>query len=600
MEGLVDAIAPRIFPAISARIYDTANSLEVSVLSPGVLLLADEAQSLTYLQKFLGIFLDHRARFTRILQLHKLALQYELTGEKVRADFFWRGVHRDLARAHRQKEFWEFLADHYNSTSPKTAISSDLLREAVVVELIVSTHAAFYRGSWASGNVVRADTHLRLMKSLLKEEGIESRTCQNLLAPLLYERMTSCSGSGDWLTAISVGKDLVDDNPDELLYRLTLARGHYLNTLRTLANATPPAEALQIVQAAAAAIEILRLKASKELCLMGWLADLYNFMAVCLLNLSKPAGALLQNAKARCYNPELESALELRDRLLAELEVFRSRIAQLQSSLWAMERPNAAGENLIQQAKLGAQAADDFERSPAAAKLLDDFAAAKVRCLWVELSDDAIPEDDGILFLLRDKLIAVLESDPSGDRFNQLWSTVVAASPPLQALDPLRVARFARNPVWADSEPSLDPPQPSVSPLIAGKAKRQRDVPFQYWVWSGENRWLKLQVVVAIMLLFGGTWFAARQHAHRATREIAYQSLNRAFNKGDYETAMRAAETFLGARISGEDLRKPEVIRLYSESLVRWFTAQDSNTGQVELEILRYRSLVDASEVETQ
>ena len=515
-----------VFPEISHRLYE---GLDLQVKLPqyplGCRLLAGANEPFDYLGRFSGIGLSSVDQVRRVFLLHKLAFANELDGNYRRADFYWRALHR-FFRLVRDPGRWQVVCNHYGTT-----LDSVFLRQAVAVEVIARTHAAFYRGIRGT-SPIRAKIHFDHLVEIFDQAEVEPATAEKVLGPLLLDHASAAADAGNWDVAVVLGEELLKRFPETLCYRLTLARHCYANALTQLVGESHAVAHNGVLQRAILDIARLQTGAQGELSLMQYLADLHYLQALKLLKMVRPADALLAITKALHFNPRLQCAIDLQTRLRNDISALRAGVEALVASLDPGERLNSAGNDLKAQSDSGASTADEFAASEGATEILKRYST-------------------------------------------------------LEAL--------------GGEELASEHPQCTVPALVpAPAASRQVDVPFNFWLWSGEDNWLKLEVVFAIVLLFGGAWFALREMSHRITREVAYRSLNQALERKDFSGAVDAAESFLGSRMVGHDTREPEVKRWYSESLVRWFAAQDSNSDQIQLHIRRYRSLVDSKESKSQ
>lgn len=152
-----------------------------------------------------------------------------------------------------------------------------------------------------------------------------------------------------------------------------------------------------------------------------------------------------------------------------------------------------------------------------------------------------------------------------------------------------KALQAASAPAVGEPATSTDlPPILAVSPIPS----RQRDVSFSFWLWTLEDKRIKVQLAAAIAFTVLVAGLAIREHANRGARAISYAQLTDAVTRRDYAAALDAAETFLSSPVLAIDARSDEVRRLYAESLVRWFTTHPPDSAAETHRLGRYRSLV--------
>lgn len=84
------------------------------------------------------------------------------------------------------------------------------------------------------------------------------------------------------------------------------------------------------------------------------------------------------------------------------------------------------------------------------------------------------------------------------------------------------------------------------------------------------------------------------EHSKNVARNVAYQQVWMSHKKQDDKNLVLASETFFKhAPLSGKDNRNQQVMNLYTESFVRWFTQQETQINASTQERLeQYRKLV--------
>lgn len=136
---------------------------------------------------------------------------------------------------------------------------------------------------------------------------------------------------------------------------------------------------------------------------------------------------------------------------------------------------------------------------------------------------------------------------------------------------------------------------PSKLRRSSGKVSRTC-LPLRFWIWSPEDKRIKLQALAATVLLILACAVGMVEHSHRAIRDSSYARLTNSMTHGNFAEAMNEAEMFLSTPVLPVDEREPVVSRLYSEALVRWFSTQPEESRELAQHLQRYHSLIPQQE----
>lgn len=144
--------------------------------------------------------------------------------------------------------------------------------------------------------------------------------------------------------------------------------------------------------------------------------------------------------------------------------------------------------------------------------------------------------------------------------------------------------------------PTSDTPPDATAPTAtdAGSDRMSRSAALVSWLRNPVNRWLKIQVAAAMLLilLVGSLTFVNTQR--QTVRDAAYQQMVEAVTRGDTYAVLLRAEAYLAhPPLSRSDLRRAQVVELYSAALVDWFVATHTvPPSDRQKRIERYRALV--------
>ena len=122
--------------------------------------------------------------------------------------------------------------------------------------------------------------------------------------------------------------------------------------------------------------------------------------------------------------------------------------------------------------------------------------------------------------------------------------------------------------------------------------------PVANWLYSKQNRWLKVQVVVALVLVCTTIGMSVYDSQARKARDAAYASLLAALEEYDNTGILVSSEQFLSAKPFNQlDERLEEVKAQYSQAFVQWFAAlPDSVDVNNHPYFTRYTALMSLSD----
>jgi hypothetical protein len=95
------------------------------------------------------------------------------------------------------------------------------------------------------------------------------------------------------------------------------------------------------------------------------------------------------------------------------------------------------------------------------------------------------------------------------------------------------------------------------------------------WLMSSQDKRIKLQALVATVLIAATSYIAIRETTITAKRENSYQTILAAQQVQNDEAVLKASKDFFqNQSFVGTDERIPQIAQIYQESLVRWFSQQ--------------------------
>lgn len=538
---------------------------------------------------------DPAARFARLMIHHQLAINAELEGNFHRADFLWSTLYPDLKSLLSDNTAWSgvvaSVAGNEATTEMADAITS---RSRLVCEILLDTHIGFYNGQSeveALGN--RAAAHLDYILALLNISGLSIREASELVTPAIYDRLRVSRNAGNWEQALAAGELLLTYAGGEHEYQSLLT-----DLWKSYALANPAN-----LDAGIFRLERISDSQPPDLDVFQTLGHLYEAKADALARGFRVSAALVAIEKALAYQPHLQQSRETRDRLveymkkiLIDAYAFRLRLS-LEPDLGA----NAAGQQLLLEARQGFGPMKEFKESEPATRLSHGFTAAVASALWRDLGIGETSEDmtEKQLRLLKavTNLSQVSEKTSAADREAE-WKRTVSDAPALAGIDPLEATSVLRRlqsgkAEKAPTSPAFIPPTDPPLLTVVGRKRQVAAQPFRHWLLSRDSLRIKAQVGIAIALVVYFGTLGLHDRTIRRARDQAFAGVLQAADSNQPRTVIEFAEAFLSDPSSGwNDPRNRRVLTYYEHALAQWLLDANSEPNEeLSSHLDRYRSL---------
>jgi tetratricopeptide (TPR) repeat protein len=628
----------RVFPRVKSNIYNYEKKFIKNNLGQQVaqkfINLSD--RELNLWERITDCTLDFQGKFVHILFQYRLAFEAEQLGKWQKADFYWRQVQLEFILFTKEENNWNILANTI-ATSSEDSIKIDpkYLCQQFVDEVLIDTHCAFYNAQTHQVDKLSYDDrgfiHIDYIQNLLDWSGVSGKDIRLLLEDPLITRINLYKESKKWKDAIKVCTQLLRSLPNDIDYQKGLADLHISSTMEKLIDAKSDAQHSKNVATLRNNIKTLEkcLKSYPEhASLFEALGDLYHLQATSLVNSGKIAEALFSVQKAITYNPYLEKAWETRDELVKLMEQLQTQVLQLNAEMsqQSSNKLSAEGKYLQAQARQGFRAMNKYiESKEAKATVFATHIARAIR-LWrnIELPEPTkgwqmnvvqgkTPDIDNRAMMIEaaqgwSKLALKLlycigdmwRNPPRSPlELQAIWNALVAEEIDLAGLDSQLIFKFLDSKFLGEERDRvLVPPAPPTTPPLLtdiSSLKKRSTEPLLPWLFSQQDVRIKIQAVVAIVLILTAGGLISREQKASSARDDAYKNILTANRYQDDLGVVQQAETFFAhAPLSNKDGRKQKVMDLYSESLVRWVAQQGDNldaTTQKHLD--RYRTVLN-------
>ena len=180
------------------------------------------------------------------------------------------------------------------------------------------------------------------------------------------------------------------------------------------------------------------------------------------------------------------------------------------------------------------------------------------------------------------------------------WKAVTSTHQELAELDPVLIHAFLERKLFGcGNEPIVALPTLPNSPILTPISTQCQPgaEPLLPWLFSRQDIRLKLQALVASVLVLTAGALTIQDLSVRSARNVAYQQILNAQEQQDLLSVVKGAEKFFHKTpISGKDGRDTQVMELYSEALVRWVAQQgDQLDANSKAYIDRYQAVRNSS-----
>lgn len=635
----------RVFPPIQPDIYTKDDDLTTLTPDERVArkLIALANKEFTRWEVLVKWKLDVSGQIAHLLLQHKMAIEAELAGKWQRADFFWQQVQIEIKVLSGKENVWQDLISVY-ANEPDVVFMGDpvTMRQRLVDEVLIDTHCAFYNGRSQQVEKLtlgdRAFVHIDYIQKIFDLSDLSDSSLLSVLGEPWEKRITLLKEAKKWQQAIHYCEERLRYFPNRSDFQNELLEIHWLSILTKLREAKSSAHHQQnakILQAGIKPLEKYWQQYPYNLSIFEIFGSLYHLQAFSLVNSKQFAKALVSIQKAVTYNPYFDKAFETRDEIMQVMTQLQEQMRQVQQDIAQKfnARLNEQGQRLLAEAQKGFGPMNAYIESEQAKMTAGQFQIAQAVHLWQAIGLPEPPEgwqkepQAGVIQGVDEQTIPLESSISWGKKALQLWEeinrvfqqppaskadltivgqSIVANKPDLADLDSSLIRTFLENKLFGEEGTPVEvtPPsdlsreQPILTPI---SAKRQPGgEPLLPWLFSSQDKRIKLQAIVASLLVIVAGGLGIQDRLRSSARETAYQKILAAEQIQDDLSLVQNAEVFFAnSPISGKDIRNEQIIRLYRESLVRWFVQLENPPNASEQKHLeRYRKVMNAVNLE--
>jgi hypothetical protein len=565
----------RIFPTISTNIYNSnpTNLTPDQQTAYNILALAKQKNKLGYL-----------------LTQHQQAIEAELASKWQRADFFFRQVYIEIKALFKQPQELAQLADNLDAAQ----FCQRMLRE-----LFIDTHCAFYNGLISKTQKLtwnaRAFAHIDYIQQLLELSVFSNEEVLSLLAAGWHKRIDACKEAKKWRQCINYCQQRLKLLPYNIDFQGELAEVIYLATVEKCPQVQSQWQYSQnskTLQRGIKQLEKHRKQYPHSLVTFQVLSGLYHLHAVSLSHINQLAKSLVSIQKAITYNPYSTRAYQTRNELVETMTQLQQQMNEQVADIRrrGMQLTHK-GLKLLDQVNIGFAPMNKYIDSEEAKQISISYHIAEAIYLWrrIGLSEphdrwaktqDSKSSSIQTALQLNEALTSILQHSPQKAEIATAWQAIVENKPNLAQLDAVRICNYLEECLFQDEHRVLvtPPAQDTVSPPILTPISKQPQMstePFIPWLLSPQDKRIKLQALVASVLIAATGYIAIRETTIVAKRENSYKTILVAQQVQNDKVVLNASkEFFQNQSLISKDERIPQIAEIYQESLVRWFAQQ--------------------------
>lgn len=485
----------------------------------------------------------------------------------------------------------------------------------------------------------RAFVHIDYIQQLLELSVVDGEEVKNLLGESWQTRINACKESKKWQLAIKYCQQRLKYLPHNIYFQGELAEIHYLVTLSKLMEENVELyytkNAKYLLKGIKKIEKYLKIY-PYSLKIFELLSALYRLRAVNLAKNELLAQSLVCGEKAITYNPYFEKAVATRNELIEIMDQLQQRMNQLLAqvtnnsqsssigsvlafSLFLLINPlgtlisasdkssqlNEKDQKLLAEAQQGFTPINAYIDSEEAKETKNAFWIAKAVHLWYQIG---LPEPSygwlesakgkrekkttestsnliNTALQLQEAVQTLLQESPQAEEAIQLaWLKMIETAPDLADLDSTLICNYLKNILFREEDEqtvlvttsTINMQATQILTPASTKEKFSME-PFIPWVLSSQDKRIKIQAVLASILIFTFGYILMREKTTFTVRETAFQQILTASQLQNDEAVLKASKSFFqNASVFRKDGRVAEIKEVFTESFVRWFPQQSS------------------------
>jgi len=583
--------AQRIFPTITMKLYSDFSGIFLTPNQKAARkILSLVNRKFSRWERLTGRGLDILGQISRMLQQHWMALEAEQKGQWQRANFFWQESHRSLKKLYPRSDVWRDLVNNIADMTELTIMADpEQLRNTLATEIFLDTHCAFYNNRAQQIKELkpndRAFVHIDFIRQFIEFIDISIDEQIMLLSLPTETQILACQKAGDWKRAITVCSDfLINHFPNLKNFQNKLAGLYVENTVAKLVNDESESSNLSDANKLRDGIqyvEKMRINYPYNIFIYESLGFLYHLRAIKLANGKHFYDALVNVQKALTYNPYMDEAKETFNQLIEIMKSLDSQMPALKIKLASGMTLNAESLHLLKETKKGFQPLEKFVQSSEAEEIAKAFYCAEGRNIWLDIG---LPEPDEnwdtqITALMKALNKVISEPPAKSSDIMTVWNEIASGDDSLSKLNATLICNFLKHRIFAEEYEEKNPTNQKTTDLSANVqiikgavSEASSKEPLGYWFFSGQDTWVKVQAIFAVLLLLLAGGFTVYELNNRQIRDSAYIQITEAIASENRLNIIKGSETFLATPFfAKQDARQQEVMEVYYNTMIQWF-----------------------------
>ncbi|MBF2065969.1 MAG: hypothetical protein IGS39_16340 [Calothrix sp. C42_A2020_038] len=520
-------------------------------------------------------------KFQHLLSQHQQAIAAELISKWSRADFFFRQVYLEFKTLLKQPQEWEHLVATISNYG--YVMTSEQLRRSILRELFIDTHYAFYNGLISKTEQpqwnARCFVHIDYIQQWLELSVFSDEEVLSLLAEGWRQRINTCKNTKKWRPAINCCQQRLKLLPHNIDFQGELAEIYYFETLARCSQINSQWQHSQNVRKLQHGINKLeKLLKQYPHCPITFqlLSSLYHIRALNLSHINQIAKSLVSIQKAVSYNPFSKKAYQTRNELV---ELMTQLQQQMSGYIVDIKRRgmqlNHKGLQLLNQVNIGFKPMNNYINSEEAKQITTAYKIAEAIYVWHRIGLPE-PQDTTTALRLNEALYSILQHPPQTKaEIATVWENIVKKQPHLASLSNTRVCSYLEECLFRERAvpPIPEIPPPVLTPILT--KPQMSTEPLIPWLLSPQDKRIKLQALVASVLIAATGFVMVREKTTIAKRDNAYQDILTAQQTQNDEAVLKATKNFFqNQSFISKDERTSQITEIYQEALVRWFVQQ--------------------------
>lgn len=571
--------------------------IQQTFLKEHPLLKSSSVPDLSFFQRTCGFNLKHtQEQLFRLFVLQQHAFDAELSGNWKTADFFFKKSYNYFERKLlKDDQIWALIR---NGSGPH----GEVLRLALVKQLFLEQHLALiksYLSREKDSFQKRITDHLLYINRIKTFVALPAEIQEELDKLIL----NFYSETGKTVEAVRYCRPLLDKYPASNFF-IDRFPALVLEEAMLNSNGEKNHKIIKILKEAITQLESVP-EALVNLNLYDYIALLKYHLAIAQGNDKKLAESLCTIEEAICFNPLVKEYYDYRDQASQAMTSLQTNMDKIVKQLGYNQRLNAAGEQLLKEAKRGFKLVNIYLDSDHFKKTKAEREHLYLLGTWEKLTQQAVPQVENwksiassvnsLAFYSFKQNISDEEEIKSTFRQAVSRDSELGIISEQQFLSYLNLMRQPNSPdeIERAAQSSLLSEIATLD-LAVPEKEQNGPIPFDFWLASSKNLMVKA-IGLAAMVLVVYTGFASiREYTLNKKRDTAYQQIvEYGHSNTDFLLLSGNVKRYLNNRSKiSQDNREDYVRTIYERAFIEWCFSIDDVDQEIMLEqVAQFKTL---------